>query len=136
MAQKKIIFIVGPTAVRKTQIAFLLAKKIGGEIISCDSMQVYREISIANNKPSEKVLKAVFHHLIGVVSVAEDFDVMRFHDAALAAIKKIHQKDKIPIVVGGSGLYMDVLLNGIFKGAGRDDKIMEKLEAQANLKGT
>ncbi len=134
--QKKIIFIVGPTAVGKTDIAFLLAKKINGEIVSCDSMQVYKELSIASNKPPRETLKNISHHLINVVSVAKNFDVAAFRKRALAAIKKIHQKNKIPLIVGGSGLYMAILLDGIFTQAKKNLRLRQKLENEARAKGS
>lgn len=132
---KKIIFIVGPTAVGKSEIAVALAKKINGEIISCDSMQVYKEVSIANSRPSPAQLRAIPHHLVGVVSVKKEFDVAAFNRWALAAIQMIHHRKKIPIVVGGSGLYMQVLLDGIFEGGEKDLPLRKKLEQQASEQG-
>ncbi len=109
MALEKIIFILGPTAVGKTTVAYFLAQKIKGEIISCDSMQVYKEITIASNKPPDEILKKVPHHLINIVSVAESFDVARFNQLALEKIAQIHKKNHIPIIAGGSGLYAQIL---------------------------
>ena len=122
-----IIFIVGPTAVGKSELALALAQEIRGEIISCDSMQVYREISIANNKPSQKNLTKIPHHLINIISVKEEFDVVRFNDLAIQAIKDIHKRQRVPIIVGGSGLYMQVLLDGIFKGTSKDEALRLRL---------
>ncbi len=127
----KIIFIVGPTAVGKSAVALKLAQKIQGEIISCDSMQVYKEINIASNKPSEREQSLIKHHLINVVSVSEDFNVALFNQLTLDAIKEIHQRKYIPIIVGGSGMYMQVVLDGIFEGGGKDEALRKKLWAIA-----
>lgn len=135
MNSQKIVFVVGPTAVGKSRIAFLLAKKIKGAIVSCDAMQVYKEVSVINNKPPKVFLNTVEHHLIGEVSIAQDFDVAAFRKKALRAIKKIHAHDKIPIVTGGSGLYMKVLLDGIFEGAAKNPAVRQSLECEAEEKG-
>jgi len=132
---KKIIFIVGPTAVGKSQAALFLARRIEGEIISCDSMQVYKEINIANDKPLQEVLAAVPHHLINIVSVEEVFDVEWFNTEATRVIKDIHNRGHIPVIVGGSGLYMQVLLDGIFQGAPRNEELRKDLERLAKKKG-
>ncbi len=130
-SNKKIIFIVGPTAVGKTDIAFLLAQKINGEILSCDSMQVYREITIASNKPSPELLAAVPHHLIDIVSVIDDFDVSEFNDRAVRIVEDVCEKDRIPIVAGGSGLYVQILLDGIFLSGEKDEALRRQLSREA-----
>lgn len=135
MKLKKIIFIVGPTAVGKTSLALLLAKKIKGEIISCDAMQVYKEVNIASNKPSPKIRQLIPHHLIDVVSISKSYNVVAFRKTALKTIRNIHRKNKIPIIVGGSGLYMNVLLDGIFEGAKKDLKLRLRLQKEAEEKG-
>ncbi|MBU0468999.1 MAG: tRNA (adenosine(37)-N6)-dimethylallyltransferase MiaA [Candidatus Omnitrophica bacterium] len=132
---KKIIFVVGPTAVGKSEVALLLAKKINGEIVSCDSMQIYKEINIASNKPSEQEMKDIAHHLVDIVSVEDEFDVSRFNDLAVSAIKDIHNRGLVPIVVGGSGLYMQILLDGIFEGAPKNQELRGDLIAIAKQKG-
>lgn len=133
---QRIIFVVGPTAVGKSAVALVLAEKIKGEIISCDSMQVYREVSIASNKPSSGDLKKVPHHLIDSVSITEDFDVGHFQQKALAAIKAIHAKGNIPVIVGGSGMYMTILLDGIFVDGRKDFSLRKDLEVQAQQEGS
>lgn len=135
MSSAKIIFVVGPTAVGKSEAALILARELKGEIISCDAMQVYREISIATSKPSPAMLKKIPHHLVNSQSVEDEFDVARFNDQALAAISSIIKKGKVPIVTGGSGLYMQVLLDGIFKGGGKDPQVRAELEQEAEAKG-
>ncbi len=131
----EIIFIVGPTAVGKSAVAGLLAKKNNGEIVSCDSMQVYKEVVIASNQPAPSMLKAVPHHLIGIISVKKNFDVARFERKALSAIEDILSREKTPIVTGGSGLYMSVLLDGIFKGKKTDPRRRAKFTKIAEEKG-
>lgn len=127
MSHPDIIFIVGPTAVGKSDAAIELAARIGGEIVSCDSMQVYREIRIASNRPSESQMKQVPHHLIGVLSVTQDFNVKQYQTLALEAIGDILKRGKVPIVCGGSGLYAAALVDGIFEGEGPDVYLREQL---------
>jgi len=133
---QKIIFIVGPTAVGKSEIAHSLARRIDGEIVSCDSMQVYKELRVVTGKPSARMLKTVAHHLVDCVSVGEEFDVARFNTLALAAIRAIHARGHIPIVVGGSGLYMQILLDGIFPAAPKNEDIRNDLKDQARRHGS
>ncbi len=132
----QIIFIVGPTAVGKSEVAYFLAKRINGEIVSCDSMQVYKELRVVTSKPSASLLKAVPHHLVDCVSVGEEFDVARFNTLALEAIRAIHARGHVPIVVGGSGLYMQILLDGIFPAAPKNEDIREELKKQAERHGS
>ncbi len=138
-AQKKvsvpIFFIIGPTAVGKSDVAFHLAQQQQGEIISCDSMQVYKEIHIASNKPSQEMQDQVPHHLIDIISVQEEFDVARYNQLALEAIQDIHNRGKVPIIVGGSGMYVQVLLDGIFEGGGKDEDFRQALVEQARMQG-
>ena len=135
MNLKKIIFIVGPTAVGKSDVALCVARNIKGEIISCDSMQIYKDIHIASNKPTKEALDAVPHHLVGILSVEEEFDVAQFNQNTLEIIKKIHDKGHVPIIVGGSGMYMQVLLDGIFKGGVRNEALRKDLQEQAKQNG-
>lgn len=114
----------------KTGAALQVASQVPCEIISCDSMQVYREISIASSKPSSAERKKVPHHLLDVVSVEEKFDVAAFNKLATEAIEKILAQKKYPLVVGGSGMYMQVLLDGIFEAGGQDLALRKKLESQ------
>lgn len=134
-ALKKIIFIVGPTAIGKSDVALELAKNIQGEIVSCDSMQIYREISIASNKPTKKEMDEVKHHLVDIVSVEEEFDVARFNDLAIDVVNDIHDRGLVPIIVGGSGLYMQILLDGIFEGAPENTDLRQELISIADEKG-
>lgn len=123
--KKPVVFLVGPTATGKSEIAVKLARKIKAEIISCDSMQVYKEMDIGTSKPSTALRQKVPHYLIDEVSPNKEFNVAIFRNKVNSLIKKIHKKGKIPLLVGGSGLYMKVLLDGIFE-EDEDDKAIRK----------
>ena len=129
--KKRILFVVGPTAVGKTEVAVSLARKINAEIISCDSMQLYKGMGIITSKPSKKLRKRVVHHLLDVVSPTRDYNVSRFRREALNKIKEIVNKGKVPLLVGGTGLYMSILLDGIFKAHKEDKATREKLYREA-----
>lgn len=131
----KIIFIVGPTAVGKSDVAFCLAQHIQGEIVSCDSMQIYKEIDVASNKPSQDVLSSIPHHLVNILSIEKEYDVAQFNQRALGTINDIHSRNHVPIIVGGSGMYMQVLLDGIFEGGARNDALRKDLRDQARQCG-
>ncbi len=130
-----VLFLVGPTAVGKSDIAVALAKKIGGEIISCDSMQVYRGMDIGTAKPSRAVQRRVPHHLIDIVRPAKSFNVSLFRAKAMRVLRAIVRRKKVPIVVGGTGLYFKTLLDGLFEGPGADEEIRTALERQVESKG-
>jgi tRNA dimethylallyltransferase len=136
MKQNRIIFIVGPTGVGKSAVALHLAQMIGAEIVSCDAMQVYREAAIANDKPSAEDRAQVPHHAVDCVSVTEDFDVVQYRKKAVAALEDIWARGKTPLVVGGSGMYVTVMLDGIFESAGQDPSIRKQLEEDAKLLGS
>ncbi|MCK5215252.1 MAG: tRNA (adenosine(37)-N6)-dimethylallyltransferase MiaA [Candidatus Omnitrophica bacterium] len=135
MHLKKIIFIVGSTAVGKTSLAIDLAGRINGEIVSCDSMQIYKEISIASAKPSNEQMQGIPHHLVDILSVGEDFDVSQFNDLANRAISDILLRERIPVVVGGSGMYVQILLDGIFEGGQKNGEVRKKLQERIEQEG-
>lgn len=136
MNSEKIIFIVGPTAVGKSDVALEVADRLSGEIVSCDSMQIYKEINIASNKPDETTSKKIPHHLIDIISVKDDFDVARFNTLAVQAIEDIHKCGRIPVVVGGSGLYMQILLDGLFEGSPKKSNLRTELEQEIATLGS
>src|SRR5882724_7009543 len=107
------IFLAGPTAVGKSEIALLLAEKIGGEIISVDSMQVYRGLDIGTAKPSALERKGIPHHLIDICELTENFDAAQFIRLAQKAVEEIQSRNKIPIFCGGTGLYFKAFLSGL-----------------------
>ena len=108
----KILAVVGPTASGKSALALALAKRLDGEIISCDSMQIYRRMNIGTAKPTEKEMSEVKHHLIDVVEPFESFSAADYVGLATAAIEDCVNRGKLPIVCGGTGLYLDALLRG------------------------
>jgi tRNA dimethylallyltransferase len=105
-----IYFITGPTAIGKSSAAMALAKKIGGEIVSADSMQVYRHMDIGTAKPSAADRLAIAHHMLDIADPNEEFSVMRYQTMARGVLEEIRQNGKTPIVVGGSGFYINALL--------------------------
>ena len=110
--KKKIIAIVGPTASGKSALALALAKECGGEIISCDSMQVYKRMNIGTAKPSALEMSEVRHHLIDVKEPTESFSCEDYVSLASSAIDLVSESGRLPIVCGGTGLYLDALLRG------------------------
>ena len=108
----KIFSVVGPTASGKSALALALAERYGGEIISCDSMQVYRRMDIGTAKPTAAEQAGVKHHMIDVVEPTESFSCADYVSLAEAAIRDVHSRGKIPIVCGGTGLYLDALIRG------------------------
>lgn len=111
--RNKVIVIAGPTAVGKTKIAIELAKKIDSEIISADSMQVYKHMDIGTAKPSKKEMQGIKHYMIDIIEPDEEFSVARYKKMALECIAKVINKGKVPIVVGGTGLYINSLSENI-----------------------
>ncbi len=134
--KEQIIFIAGPTAIGKTETAVKLAQKINAEIISCDSMQVYKGMDIITSKPSISLRKIIRHHLLGVVSLDEEYNVSRYHRDALGKVKEITKRNKIPLFVGGTGLYMSIIIDGIFKIKPLPKGIREALYKEAEIHGS
>jgi len=110
MIKKRIILLYGPTASGKSKLALDIAKKFNGEIINADSMQIYKEVKILSARPTKEDIK---HHLYGFISVKKNFSVGIWHELAAKKIKKVMNKRKTPIVVGGTGLYFKVLIEGL-----------------------
>jgi tRNA dimethylallyltransferase len=123
------VFIAGPTAVGKSALALELAEKIGGEIISVDSMQVYRGLDIGTAKPSPAERERVPHHLIDVLPLSEGFDAAKFVQLSKAAEEDIRGRGKRPIFCGGTGLYFKAYLSGVGTAPPRDDSLRAELEA-------
>ena len=127
----RIIFLVGPTAAGKTALAIRMARKLNAEIISCDSMQIYKGMGILSSQPSRSDLKKIPHHLLGQVSPDKEFNVSKYRSLVLKKIREILDRGKLPLFVGGSGLYMSVVIDGIFKLKAENKKIRKKLFLQA-----
>jgi tRNA dimethylallyltransferase len=125
----KAVFLAGPTAVGKSEIALLLAEKIHGEIISVDSMQVYRGMDIGTAKPSAEERARVPHHLIDVVDLTEPFDAAQFVQLAQMAVAEIQSRGRVPIFCGGTGLYFKAYLEGLGETPPADEKLRAELEA-------
>ena len=135
--KKKVIVIVGPTASGKTAVSIELAKKINGEIISADSMQIYKDMNIGTAKPSVEEQDGIKHYLFDVVLPDECFNVAKYKILAETAIEEIINKGKVPIIVGGTGLYINTLVNGIeFAEIEHDEKYVQQLFERQKLEGT
>jgi tRNA dimethylallyltransferase len=132
----RIIFLVGPTAAGKTALAIKMARKLNAEIISCDSMQIYKGMKILSSQPSRSDLKKIRHHLLGQVSPDKEFNVSKYRSLVLKKIREILDRGKLPLFVGGSGLYMSVVIDGIFKLKAENKKIRKKLYLQAARLGS
>ncbi|MDA9604461.1 tRNA (adenosine(37)-N6)-dimethylallyltransferase MiaA [Candidatus Pelagibacter sp.] len=113
--RSKIILIFGPTASGKSIFAVKIAKKINGEIINADSMQVYKQLKILTARPNKKDQKNIKHHLYGVLDISKKFSTGQWLKLAIKNIKEIHKRKKIPILVGGTGLYFQSLIDGLVK---------------------
>ena len=136
MQKEKVIVICGPTASGKTALSIELAKKINGEIVSCDSMQIYKDMDIGTAKPTVEEMQGIKHYLIDFVSPDKRYSVADYKKDAKAAIKEILKKGKTPIVVGGTGLYIDSLIYEIeYQNIEFDEKYREDLEKQVEEKG-
>jgi len=132
----KVIVIVGPTAVGKSDIALELAEKINGEIISADSMQAYKGMEIMSQSPTVQEKKAVPHHLVNFLKTSHEYSAAKFSRFATFKIEDMIKRGKIPVVVGGSGLYVKALIHGVFPSKGKSRLVRRRLEALARKKGT
>ena len=130
-----IICIAGPTASGKTALAVELAKCFNGEVVSCDSMQIYKGMDIGTAKPTMEERQGIVHHLLDVAEPWEDFSVSRYCELATAAVEDIVARGKTAIIAGGTGLYMDSLIKGNDFAPFPSTGMREKLEQQADEKG-
>ena len=136
MDKPKVIVICGPTASGKTALSIELAKKINGEIISSDSMQIYKDMDIGTAKPSKEEMQDIPHHLLDFVEPNQRYSVAEFKKDAEKAIEEILAKGKTPIVVGGTGLYVDSLIYGIeYQDIELDEKYRQELENRVETEG-
>ena len=124
----RLVVLSGPTASGKTALGVLLAQQLGGEVVSADSMQIYRRMDIGTAKPTAEEMRGVAHHMIDVADPEEDYSVARYVDEASACVDDIFARGKLPIVVGGTGLYIDSLLSGrTFAGGQADPALRQEL---------
>lgn len=136
MNKKKVVFILGPTAVGKTFFSVKLAKKLNGEIISADSVQVYKGLDIGSAKVTKEEMQGVVHYAIDILEPWEEFSVYDFVEYTKQKIDEIVSKNKLPIIVGGTGLYVKALTLGYnFGGVNKDANLRENLEKLAEEKG-
>ena len=136
MQKEKVIVICGPTASGKTALSIELAKRINGEIISCDSMQIYKDMDIGTAKPTTEEMQGIKHYLIDFVSPDKRYSVADYKKDAKIAIKEILQKGKVPIIVGGTGLYVDSLIYEIeYPNIEFDEEYRQELEGIAEQDG-
>jgi len=134
--QPSLVVISGPTAAGKSALALDLASSIGGEIVSADSRQVYRGLDIGTAKSSAAERAQRPHHLLDVVDPDTSFDVARFVELARTAIAGCHARGQLPLVVGGTGLYLRALCGGLAPAAGRDPRLRQLLEAELRERGS
>lgn len=135
-AKVPLLVIVGPTAVGKTAVSIEVALRVGGEVISADSMQVYKGLDIGTAKPTSKERKGVPHHLIDVVDLNEEFSVARYQRLAYDAIREVAGRGRLPILSGGTGLYIKAVLDGyFFQPQAADHEVRKKLMEEASKLG-
>ena len=133
---KKIVVICGPTASGKTALSIALAKAFDGEVVSADSMQIYRRMDIGTAKPTKQEMDGVPHHMLDVAEPGEAYSVSRYVEEATACVEDILARGKLPIVCGGTGLYIDGLIRGTdYQPAGTDNGIREQLEGEWEAQG-
>ncbi|UEB33331.1 tRNA (adenosine(37)-N6)-dimethylallyltransferase MiaA [Finegoldia magna] len=134
--RKKCIVIVGPTGVGKTRLSIFLAKRLNSEIISADSMQIYKYMDIGTAKVEPKYQKEIKHHLIDIVEPDDNFNVEQFQSLCIEKIEEISSKKKIPIIVGGTGLYINSITHKLeFNTVKSDEKLRHELENIAESQG-
>jgi tRNA dimethylallyltransferase len=135
MARPRAVAIVGPTATGKSALGIALARRFDGEVVSCDSTAVYRRFDIGTDKVPLSARQGVPHHLIDVADPTEEYSAARYAREAAAAIRDITARGRLPIVVGGTGLYYRALTRGFFPGPARDTALRTRLERIADRKG-
>ena len=136
MKRIPLVVVVGPTASGKTALGVNIAKKLNGEVVSADSMQIYQNMDIATAKPTVEEMKGIPHHLIDFLKPDKDFSLAEYINLATEKIKDIHKRGKLPVLVGGTGLYINTLIDNITLGdSGKDDKLREELLSLAREKG-
>ena len=136
MKNKPLVCIVGPTASGKTALSLALCEKYNGEVVSADSMQIYRHMNIATAKPDEQERRGIAHHMMDIAEPWEEYSVARYVSEASAIIADIHSHGRLPILVGGTGLYVDSLLRGMdFASRAVDESLRAELTLRAEKEG-
>ena len=131
-----LVVVLGPTASGKSALAINLAQQFSGEIVSCDSVAVHRDFDIGTAKPTREERRLVPHHLLDIVAPGEPFTAGDYSRRARAAIDEISRRGKLPIVVGGTGLYLRALLEGLFPGPQRSEELRMRLRQRATERGS
>jgi tRNA dimethylallyltransferase len=134
-ADAPLIVVTGPTASGKSALGLRIARERSGEIVSCDSQQVYRGMDVGTAKPTAADRRAVPHHLLDVADPGDAFSAAEYGRLARAALAAIRERGSLPVVVGGTGLYLRALLRGLFEGPARDDALRARLAALADRHG-
>ncbi|NTW88789.1 MAG: tRNA (adenosine(37)-N6)-dimethylallyltransferase MiaA, partial [Desulfobulbaceae bacterium] len=125
--KQPLLVLVGPTAIGKTALSLQIAERYNCEIVSVDSMQVYKHMDIGTAKATPEERGRVVHHLIDIAEPSENYDAVRFSVDSLKAIRSIHNQGKLPLLTGGTGLYLRALLHGIFPGVPVDKQLRLEL---------
>ncbi len=134
--KQKVLVVCGPTASGKTALGVALCQRLGGEVVSADSMQIYRELSIATAKPTPEEMQGIPHHLIDFLSITQPFSVAQYVRMADETIRDIASRGKVPVVVGGTGLYIHSLIDHIqYARQAGNPLLREKLHQRAALEG-
>lgn len=135
MPKPLFVAVLGPTATGKSALALSIAERYGGEIVNCDSTAVYRGFDIGTDKVPVGERRGIPHHLIDIVEPTDEYTAAQYARDAAAAVRAIHARGKLPLVVGGTGFYYRALTRGLFPGPGRDDTTRARLEAVAARRG-
>jgi tRNA dimethylallyltransferase len=130
-----LVVVLGPTAAGKTALSLALARRFGGEIVNCDSVAVYREFEIGTAKPTREERALVPHHLLDIAAPTETFTAGDYSRAARTALYQVRLRGNLPIVTGGTGLYLRALVDGLFPGPPRSEELRERLRQRAEEKG-
>ena len=131
----RLLAIVGPTATGKSALGIAIADRFGGEIVSCDSTAVYRGFDIGTDKVPLSAQRGIPHHMVDVVDPTEEYSAARYAREAAVVIRDVTSRGKLPILVGGTGLYYRALTRGLFEGPGRDEPLRRRLERVAARRG-
>ena len=135
MSAPRVVAVLGATATGKSALGLAIAERFGGEIVNCDSTAVYRGFDIGTDKVADDDRRGIPHHLIDIVDPTEEYTAAQYARDASAAIRDIHARQRLPIVVGGTGFYYRALTRGLFPGPGRDAELRGRLERVAERRG-